>query len=86
MEKSFSKQEKADYPPQPLHENGLDHANGALMERGNYPGHARETSFYTAAVTAGSPAIRTAVIAGAGVALAAWLNRSAIKKQLDKRR
>lgn len=86
MEKAFSKQEKADYAPRPRNENGLDHASGALQERGNYPGHTRETSFYTSAVTAGSPAVRTAIIAGAGVALAAWLNRATIKKQLDKRR
>lgn len=86
MEKAFAKQEKADYPPQPLHQNGLDHAAGALLERGNYPGHTRETSFYTEAVTAGSPALRTAAFLGAGVALAAWLNRSAIKQQFKKHR
>ncbi|HEX8505855.1 MAG TPA: SDR family oxidoreductase [Hymenobacter sp.] len=84
MEKSFSKQEKADYPPQPREQNGLDHAAGALLERGNYPGHTRETSYYTAAVTAGNPALRTAAFLGAGVALAAWLNRGTIKKQFDK--
>jgi NADP-dependent 3-hydroxy acid dehydrogenase YdfG len=86
MEKSFSKQTHSDQPPRPRAQNGLDHAAGTLQERGNYPGHTRETSFYTATVTAGSPAIRTAIIAGAGVALAAWLNRSTIKKQIDKRR
>ncbi|MBJ6109406.1 SDR family oxidoreductase [Hymenobacter sp. BT523] len=86
MEKAFAKQEKADDAPRPLAQNGLDRAAGALRERGNYPGYTRETSFYTEAVTAGSPALRTALLAGAGVALAAWLNRSTIKKQLDKRR
>ncbi|HEX8330075.1 MAG TPA: SDR family oxidoreductase [Hymenobacter sp.] len=80
MEKAFSKQEKADYPPRPISENGLDRAAGSLQERGNYPGHTRETSFYTAAVTAGSPAIRTAAVVGAGVALAAWLSWPAVKK------
>lgn len=83
MEKGFSKQEKADYPPQPLADNGLDHGNGRLQERGNYPGHTRETSFYTEAVTAGTPALRTAIIAGAVVALAAWLGTRAKKSTSD---
>jgi len=75
MEKAFSKQEKAEYPPRPLQQNALDRPMGKLEERGNYPGHTRETSYYTEAVTAGTPALRTALIlgAGAGVALAAWL-------------
>ncbi|QJX48804.1 SDR family oxidoreductase [Hymenobacter taeanensis] len=73
MEKSFSKQEKADYAPGPLSRNGLDRPIGNLEERGNYPGNTRETSYYTQAVTTGSPALRTALLAGAGVALAAWL-------------
>jgi short-subunit dehydrogenase len=75
MEKSFVKQEKADYAPRPLGHNGLDKAIGQLEERGNYPGHTRESSYYTQAVTAGSPALRTALLAGAGVALAAWISR-----------
>jgi short-subunit dehydrogenase len=74
MEKAFAKQEHADDAPRPLQQNGLDRAAGSLRERGNYPGYTRETSFYTAAVTTGSPALRTALLAGAGVALAAWLN------------
>ncbi|MBF9220699.1 SDR family oxidoreductase [Hymenobacter ruricola] len=86
MEKAFAKQEHADEAPRPLAQNGLDRAAGSLRERGNYPGYTRETSFYTEAVTAGSPALRTALLAGAGVALAAWLNRSTIKSQLGKRR
>ncbi|MDU0368847.1 SDR family oxidoreductase [Hymenobacter endophyticus] len=73
MEKAFSKQEKADYAPRPLHQNALDKPMGALEERGNYPGHTRETSYYTEAITAGSSGLRTALLLGAGVALAAWL-------------
>lgn len=73
MEKSFSKQEKADYPPRPLQQNALDRPMGQLEERGNYPGNTRENSYYTETVTAGSPALRTALLVGAGVALAAWL-------------
>jgi short-subunit dehydrogenase len=83
MEKAFVHQEKADYAPRPLQQNGLDHAAGKLKERGNYPGHTRETSFYTEAVTTGSPALRTALLAGAGVALAAWLGRAATKKSAE---
>lgn len=75
MEKAFAKQEHADDAPRPIQQNGLDRAAGGLRERGNYPGYTRETSFYTAAVTTGSPALRTALLAGAGVALAAWLGR-----------
>jgi NAD(P)-dependent dehydrogenase (short-subunit alcohol dehydrogenase family) len=85
MEKSFARQEHADAPPRPLEQNGLDQAAGRLQERGNYPGHTRETSFYTEAVTAGSPGLRTAVFVGAGVALAAWLNRSTINSTIKKR-
>ncbi|GAB3294526.1 SDR family oxidoreductase [Hymenobacter tenuis] len=73
MEKSFSKQEKADYAPRPLPQNALDRPMGSLEERGNYPGHTRETSYYTEATTLGSPALRTALLVGAGVALATWL-------------
>ena len=54
------------------------------QEKADYPGHTRETSFYTATVKAGGPAIRTALIAGAGVALAAWLHHSSIKKQVER--
>ena len=74
MEKSFAQQEKADYAPRPLQQNALDRPMGDLQERGNYPGHTRETSYYTEAVTAGSPKLRTALLVGAGVALAAWLS------------
>jgi short-subunit dehydrogenase len=84
MENVFVKQEQADYPPAPLSHNGLDHAIGALEERGNYPGHTRETSFYTGAVTAGTPLLRTAVLAGVGVGLAAWLSQSSPKKRKPK--
>lgn len=76
METSFAQQEHAGYPPRPLAQNGLDHAAGQLKERGNYPGHTRETSFYTEAVTAGNPALRTALLVGAGLGLAAWLGRA----------
>ena len=85
MEKAFAKQEHADDTPRPLGQNGLDRAAGDLRERGNYPGYTRETSFYTAAVTTGSPALRTALLAGAGVALAAWLGRAGKSKDQQKR-
>ena len=86
MEKNFAKEEHADAPPRPLGQNGLDHAAGTLQERGNYPGHTRETSFYTAAVTAGSPALRTALAVGAGVGLAAWLSRAGRKQKQNGQR
>ncbi len=76
MEKVFAKQEKSKRPPQPRHKNGLDHAAGQLEERGNYPGHTRETSIYTSATT--NPLVTAAVLAGAGVGLAAWLNSRSV--------
>ncbi|KAA9325924.1 SDR family oxidoreductase [Hymenobacter busanensis] len=76
METSFVKQEKADYPPRPIHQNALDRPMGALEERGNYPGHTRETSYYTEAVTSKSPVLKTALAVGAGLALATWLSKA----------
>ena len=79
MEKVFSRQTKSDRPARALSDNGLDHANAHLKERGNYPGHTRETSIYTSATT--HPMVTAAVLAGAGVGLAAWLGRSAADKR-----
>ncbi|AYA36257.1 SDR family NAD(P)-dependent oxidoreductase [Hymenobacter oligotrophus] len=75
METAFVKQEKADYAPRPLHQNALDKPMGNLEERGNYPGHTRETSFYTQAVTSKSPVLKTALAVGAGLALATWISK-----------
>ncbi|WP_078063019.1 SDR family oxidoreductase [Solirubrum puertoriconensis] len=75
METSFVKQEKADYAPRPLHQNALDKPMGALEERGNYPGHTRETSFYTQAVTSKGPVLKAALAVGAGLALATWISK-----------
>ena len=77
MEKVFVKQEKADYAPRPLQQNALDRPAGQLEERGNYPGSTRETSYYTEAVTRGSTGLKAALLVGAGVATAAWLNGKA---------
>ncbi|MFC7668979.1 SDR family oxidoreductase [Hymenobacter humi] len=74
MEKVFSRQTKSNRPARALADNGLDHANAHLKERGNYPGHARETSLYTSATT--HPMVTAAVLAGAGMGLAAWMARS----------
>ena len=83
MEKVFAGQEHADQRPGPLSQNGLDHPSGRLKERGNYPGHTQEVSFYTQAVTTGSPALRTALLAGAGLGLAAWLFASSSGKPAE---
>ena len=79
MEKVFAGQEHADQRPGPLSQNGLDRPSGRLKERGNYPGYTQKTSFYTQAVTTGSPALRTTLLAGAGLGLAAWLFASSAK-------
>jgi short-subunit dehydrogenase len=80
MEKAFSKQSKADYAPRPLGQNGLDRPSGQLKERGNYPGHTRETSFYTSAVL--SPMLTTVGLLSASLGLAAWLNRAKLADAL----
>ncbi|RYU78458.1 SDR family oxidoreductase [Hymenobacter persicinus] len=72
MENVFAKQEKSDRAPQPRRRNGLDHAAGQLQERGNYPGHTRETSLYTSATL--NPLLTVALV-GSGVALATSLLR-----------
>ncbi|WBO86317.1 SDR family oxidoreductase [Hymenobacter yonginensis] len=77
MEKSFAKQEQADYARRPLQQNGLDRPVGQLEERGNYPGSTRETSYYTEAVTRGNTGLKAALLVGAGVAAAAWLSGKA---------
>ncbi len=74
METAFAKMEKSDQPPRPRAQNGLARSAGELKERGNYPGYTRKTSFYTNAVL--NPVLTTAALLGAGVGLAAWLNRS----------
>ncbi|MCB2410858.1 SDR family oxidoreductase [Hymenobacter lucidus] len=68
MENVFAKQEKADYPPRPRHQNGLDHAAGRLEERGNYPGSTRENSYYTTATLHPLAAAAVAGVVGLGVA------------------
>ncbi|MBD2767842.1 SDR family oxidoreductase [Hymenobacter sp. BT664] len=81
MEKVFAKQEQSKRPPRPRAQNGLDQPMGELQERGNYPGHTRETSLYTAATT--HPLVTAAALAGVGVGLAAWLGRPAPEKTGD---
>ncbi len=58
-------------------ENGLDAPTEALRTRGNYPGHARETSFYTELAT--RPGSVAAGLAGA--ALAVLLARRAMPRR-----
>ncbi len=74
MENVFARQEKSDRPARPLADNGLDRAAGRLQERGNYPGHTRETSIYTAASL--NPLITTAVLTGGAALLALWATLS----------
>ncbi|MBC6698701.1 SDR family oxidoreductase [Hymenobacter puniceus] len=81
MEKVFVKQEKADYAPRPVQQNGLDRPMGGLEERGNYPGSTRETSYYTEAVTRSNTGLKAALLVGAGVAAAAWLNGKSSQKK-----
>ncbi|MBW3130867.1 SDR family oxidoreductase [Hymenobacter profundi] len=69
METSFSEMSKSDQPARQNHKSGLYQGVGELKERGNYPGHTREVSTYTQARL--HPAITAAIVAGAGVAVAA---------------
>lgn len=73
METGFARMSKSDEPPRPRSQNGLDRPMGQMQERGNYPGYTRKTSFYTTAVL--NPLLTTAGLLGAGLGLAAWLNR-----------
>ena len=74
MEKVFAKQTKSERPPRPRQDNGLDHGAGRLQERGNYPGHTRETSVYTSSSM--HPLVTAALVAGAGFGVAALLSSS----------
>jgi short-subunit dehydrogenase len=56
----------------PRHDNGLMRPSNKLQERGNYPGHVMRNSLYTQASL--HPALAGAVVAGAGLALRAWLH------------
>ncbi len=69
MEKVFAGQQKKDRPPRPREENGLDGPAGSLEERGDYEGHVATSSLYTQATL--HPMLTGAVVAGAGLAVAA---------------
>lgn len=75
MEAVFVPQQKFDRPPRPRDQNALFEPSERLAERGNYPGHTRETSLYTAAEL--HPAVLGVAAAGAGLALATLLMRGA---------
>ena len=72
MTSVFVKQEQADYAPTPG--NGLDGPSGTLRERGNYPGHTRETSYYTSATL--HPLAAAALVGAVGLGMTAWLGTS----------
>jgi len=57
--------------PRPRQDNGLMRPSDNLQERGNYSGHVMRSSLYTQASL--HPAITSAMVAGAGLALSAWL-------------
>lgn len=57
-------------PPLPPRESALYHPSGKLAERGDYPGHVRETSAYTEAASR-SRLIGVGLL-GAGLAAALW--------------
>lgn len=72
MEWSMFEMQKSDEPPARSREdNGLDKASGELKERGSYKVPIFEHSLYTKASL--HPFVTGAIIAGAGVALAALL-------------
>ncbi|MBD0372042.1 MAG: SDR family oxidoreductase [Pyrinomonadaceae bacterium] len=72
MEWSMFEMQKSDEPPtRAIDDNGLYKASGELRERGRYNGPIFERSVYTKASL--HPFITGAIIAGAGIALAALL-------------
>lgn len=83
MERVFIAGSKSDQPPHLREENGIDGPVGTLRERGDYPGHVQETSYYTEAAL--HPAIAAAAVAGMGVAAAAiWRGRDAIVRSVSR--
>ncbi|HEX8177071.1 MAG TPA: SDR family oxidoreductase [Pyrinomonadaceae bacterium] len=72
MEWSMFEMQKSDEPPaRPRNDNGLYNASGELKERGEYKVPIFERSIYTKASL--HPFVTGAIIAGAGIALAALL-------------
>lgn len=69
MESSVISGTKSDKPPRPREANGLDRPSENLAERGDYEGHVAQTSLYTKASL--HPAVTAALVAGAGLAIAA---------------
>jgi len=57
-------------PQPPSQKNALDAPSDRLAERGNYPGHTRETSLYT--FSAFHRTLTGALLLGAGLAFYAW--------------
>jgi short-subunit dehydrogenase len=71
MEWTMTRMQKSDEPPRPLEQNGLDRASGNLEERGGGHAYVAESSLYTKASL--HPVVTTALLLGAGLALAALL-------------
>ncbi len=69
MRKVMAPQSKLKTEP-PSQKNALDAPSNNLAERGNYPGHTRETSLYT--FSAFHRTLTGALLLGAGLAFYAW--------------
>jgi hypothetical protein len=65
--------QKKDRPPRLREQNALDRPSGRLAERGDNEGHVSETSLYTQSKM--RPAWARILFIGAGLAIAAWLQR-----------
>ncbi len=74
MESSVISGMKSDKPPRPREQNGLDRPSENLSERGDYEGHVMKSSLYTKASL--HPVATAALLAGAGLALAALVRAS----------
>ena len=69
MEQAFAPMSKSDEDDHRSKNSGLYSGVGELKERGNYPGRTREVSTYTKAKL--NPGTTAAIVAGAGLAVAA---------------
>ena len=69
MEWTMTEMQKSSEPPRPRENNGLDHPSGQLQERGGGHAYVSETSLYTKASL--HPVLTTAIVLGAGLAIAA---------------
>lgn len=82
MEHMLVQQQQSSEPSRNGLHNGLYEPSGELQERGGHPGHVSESSLYSRASL--YPAVTTALVVGAGLAVAALWAPDRLKKSARK--